>query len=204
MTWKGPVSVRNNPNDIVCFLNDLPRLDTDTQRREEYFSDELDTGEARTREGDHRAFVRCQNTKHAKLTQSLPRHLTCKKNTDLILQNQTRILTTCEMHKCQWGCKFLNLFWTEILACNLWPAKIWWPPQVRGERRNSGAGEQDADNYNYLRSQSVIISSRPFFSLPKSECARSPCPAPSLSPQLVKTHQSLVWGGDSRGAIYQN
>ena len=65
--------------------------------------------------------------------------------------------------------------------------------------------EQDADHYNYLRSQSVIISSTSFFSLPKSECAAvllcprpRPPPPSSLSPQLVKTHQSLVWGGDSR------
>ena len=39
--------------------------------------------------------------------------------------------------------------------------------------------EQDADHYNYLRSQSVIISSTSFFSLPKSECAAVLlCPRP--------------------------
>ena len=71
---------------------------------------------------------------------------------------------------------------------------------MRGERRNREQG-QDADNYNYPRSQSVIISSRPFFSLPKSECAAVLLSRPpsQSSPQLVKTHQSLVWGGDSRG-----
>ena len=49
-----------------------------------------------------------------------------------------------------------------------------------------------------IRSQSVIISSRPFFSLLSRNVRRSPCPRPRSS-QLVKTHQSLVWGGDSPG-----
>ena len=32
MTWKGPVSARNKPHDIVCVLNDLPRSLTLTHR----------------------------------------------------------------------------------------------------------------------------------------------------------------------------
>ena len=42
--------------------------------------------------GDDRAFVRCQNTKHAKLTQSALHRSHTQTTADLILKNQTRIL----------------------------------------------------------------------------------------------------------------
>ena len=127
--------------------------------------------------GDDRALVRRQNTKQAKLTQSLHR-------TDLAPQTQIR--TSIYKNNNEVANSWIFLDQTKS------------PANCRLALATPGAGGETGSRMLIIimiRSQSVIISSRPFFSLLSRNARRSPCPRPR-SPRLVKTHQSLDWGGD--------